>query len=165
MVTVSKAGTDLIPAIRQLANKTWKVAYADILSPQQMEYMLQMFYSEASLNEQMKHGHQFIVAFENNTFIGFASYSPKSALEPRVFRLHKLYIDPIQQGKRVGKTLIDFIIADIKTASATSLELNVNRHNKALHFYSKLGFTIVKEEDIDIGQGYFMNDYVMELNL
>ena len=42
------------------------------------------------------------------------------------------------------------------------LELNVNRHNDAFHFYTKLGFSISKEEDNDIGEGYFMNDYVME---
>jgi ribosomal protein S18 acetylase RimI-like enzyme len=43
--------------------------------------------------------------------------------------------------------------------------VNVNRHNKALHFYEKYGFKIIREEDIDIGEGYFMNDYVMELKL
>ena len=29
-------------------------------------------------------------------------------------------------------------------------------------FYEKLGFQIIKEEDVDIGNGYFMNDYIME---
>jgi ribosomal protein S18 acetylase RimI-like enzyme len=41
----------------------------------------------------------------------------------------------------------------------------VNRHNRALHFYEKQGFKIIREEDIDIGSGYFMNDYVMELTI
>ena len=44
------------------------------------------------------------------------------------------------------------------------LDLNVNRHNQAQEFYKKLGFKIIREEDVPVGQ-YFMNDYVMRLNL
>ncbi len=97
--------------------------------------------------------------------MGFASYSPKQSGVFDCYRLHKLYVLPNQQGKGTGKLLIDFIIDEIKQAGATILELNVNRHNKALHFYNKIGFTIAREQDIDIGNGYFMNDYVMELQL
>jgi ribosomal protein S18 acetylase RimI-like enzyme len=59
--------------------------------------------------------------------------------------------------------LLYHIIGEIKKTGATSLQLNVNRHNKALHFYEKQGFKIIRKEDINIGSGYFMNDYVMEL--
>jgi ribosomal protein S18 acetylase RimI-like enzyme len=41
----------------------------------------------------------------------------------------------------------------------------VNRENKAIGFYNKLGFTIIAEEDIPIGNGFFMNDYVMQISL
>ena len=110
-------------------------------------------------------GHQFIVAFENDEAVGFASYSEKYAEGSSVYRLHKIYIHPAQQHKGIGKLLIGFISNDLKKLAATDLELNVNRHNQALHFYKNLGFTITREEDIDIGSGYFMNDYVMNLAL
>jgi hypothetical protein len=48
--------------------------------------------------------------------------------------------------------------------NAMALDLNVNRFNPAQHFYKKLGFKIIGEEDVPIGQ-YFMNDYVMRLEL
>lgn len=165
MVSVIKVGAASIPEIQQLAEITWKHAYTSIISPAQMKYMLDLFYSESSLQKQIQDGHQFIIAEENNNAVGFASYSSKSVAEPHVFRLHKIYINPNQQGKGVGKLLVNFILNDIKPKKATGLELNVNRHNKALHFYQKLGFKIIREEDIDIGAGYFMNDYVMELLL
>jgi ribosomal protein S18 acetylase RimI-like enzyme len=130
-----------------------------------MEYMLELFYSVTALRQQMQDGHQFIIASENNIPLGFAAYSPKNIQELSVFRLHKIYINPQQQGKGIGKLLLDFIIKDIRPAGATELELNVNRHNKALGFYKKYGFSITREEDIDIGQGYLMNDYVMSLCL
>ena len=61
--------------------------------------------------------------------------------------------------------MIDYIIEEIKKENATALRLNVNRQNNALSFYKHLGFKIINEEDIDIGNGYFMNDYVMEKTL
>jgi diamine N-acetyltransferase len=165
MIPVSKAGAESIPIIQDLAERTWKVAYASIISAEQMKYMLDLFYSEASLKKQMEDGHHFIIAKEKNKAIGFASYSIKSANEPDTYRLHKIYIDPSWQGKGIGKLLIGFIINDISFNDAANLELNVNRHNKALDFYQKIGFTIVKEEDINIGNGFFMNDYVLNLAL
>jgi diamine N-acetyltransferase len=54
------------------------------------------------------------------------------------------------------------IIEKIKAEGATTLLLNVNRDNSAKTFYEKLGFAVLKVEDIDIGNGFFMNDYIME---
>ena len=61
--------------------------------------------------------------------------------------------------------MLDYIIEEIKKSGAKALQLNVNRYNSAVHFYEKQGFKIIREEDIDIGEGFFMNDYVMELKL
>jgi ribosomal protein S18 acetylase RimI-like enzyme len=65
----------------------------------------------------------------------------------------------------VGKFLINYILNDIKAKNATTLQLNVNRKNAAIDFYEKLGFKVIGSEDIDIGKGYFMNDYIMALDL
>jgi ribosomal protein S18 acetylase RimI-like enzyme len=165
MITVKKTGPTDIAIIQQLAGITWADAYGSIISPQQMEYMLDLFYSESSLQKQMQDGHQFILVYDDEQPVGFASYSSKKNNEPGLYRLHKIYILPTLQGRGVGKILLNYIVNDIKPAGAAQLELNVNRHNKAIGFYSKYGFTIIKEEDIDIGNGYFMNDYVMRLEL
>ena len=165
MIPVSKVDIESIPVIQDLAEKAWKAAYSSIISPDQMKYMLDLFYSEASLKKQMQEGHQFIIAKEKAKAVGFASYAVKSDGEPHIYRLHKIYIAPDQQGKGIGKLLIGFIINDISTHDATNLELNVNRNNKAMDFYRKIGFNIVREEDTNIGNGFFMNDYVMTLPL
>lgn len=168
MILIKKVGEAAIPAIQELAEVTWPVAYGAILPEAQLQYMLQLFYSNNALREQMHKGHQFILATENEEAIAFASYSPKINEQDQptaTWRLHKIYIHPSQQGKGIGKLLIDFIREDILPAGATALELNVNRSNKAIGFYQKLGFVIKYEEDIPIGNGYFMNDYVMELPL
>ena len=162
MITVKKAGTESIPVIRELARVTWAISYASMISPDQVDYMLDLFYSADSLEKQMQNGHQFIIASEEDIPLGFASYSPKTDSTDEIYRLHKLYIDPSLQGKGVGRTLLDHVLKTIQGSAATILELNVNRSNKAIGFYQRLGFAIISEEDIDIGNGYFMNDYLMQ---
>ncbi|HMO62631.1 MAG TPA: GNAT family N-acetyltransferase [Ferruginibacter sp.] len=160
MLTIKKAGTEAIPVIREMAHAIWPVAYADILAPQQIEYMLDKMYNAATLQQQMQEGQQFVLAYDADVPVAFAAYAPlgDNAL---TFKLHKIYILPNQQGRGTGRALINFITDAI--APATALRLNVNRHNKARFFYEKAGFKIIAEEILDIGNGYCMDDYVMEL--
>ena len=160
MIEIKKVDAASISIIQNLANITWPVAYGDIITPQQMDYMMELIYSKPALQKQIKNGQQFIIAYDDGYPVAFAAYSPKKDNDPSVYKLHKIYILPNQQGKGIGKTLINYIIKDIP---ATTLQLNVNRYNKALFFYEKLGFKIIAEEDIDIGGGFYMNDYVMQL--
>jgi RsiW-degrading membrane proteinase PrsW (M82 family)/ribosomal protein S18 acetylase RimI-like enzyme len=151
-----------IPLIRDLTFRIWPHTYGDILSKAQIDYMLNMMYSEKSLTEQMKQGHEFVIVYDGMEPIGFASVS---LTEPGIFKLHKLYVLPSYQGKGTGRFAINEIVKAIKQKGASSLLLNVNRNNTAKSFYEKIGFAVMREEDIDIGGGYFMNDYVMELKL
>lgn len=164
MLAIKNAGITDIPVIKELADTIWQITYKDILAPEQLAYMLDYFYSQPSLTRQMNDGQQFILLSLNKEQIGFASYSLINT-NPVTYKLHKLYVHPSQQGKGSGKFLLDNIINIIKQQGAGILELNVNRYNKALHFYQKIGFVIIKEEDVDIGNGYYQNDYVMQKNL
>ncbi|HEY8658256.1 MAG TPA: GNAT family N-acetyltransferase [Hanamia sp.] len=165
MIALKSAGIKDLEVIHQLAYEIWPSAYSEILSVEQLEYMLEKFYSLPSLQHQVTvlH-HQFILVKENDIAIGFASFSPHKD-DPAVYHLNKIYVLPQQQGKNIGKQILDYVIDQIKIDGATSLQLNVNRNNTALYFYEKQGFKIIREEDIDIDQGYFMNDYVMELSI
>ena len=161
-IKIREATKKDIASIRLLANDTWPVTYKDILSDGQLRYMMELIYGEESLNKQFDLGHHFLIAEENHNQLAFASYN---MLKPGVYKLQKIYVLPSEQGRGLGKLLINHIIGDIKREGATSLLLNVNRHNTAKQVYEHLGFTVIGEEDIDIGEGYFMNDYVMEKKL
>ena len=153
-----------INTIGFLAQQIWPSTYKSILSAEQIKYMMDLFYSPASLKKQIKEDkHTFILIEDGEGTLGFASYSKINAAG--VFKLHKIYVLPTLQGKGIGKAMIDFIVTNIKPLGATALQLNVNRHNKARNFYERLGFTVILEEDIDIGNNYFMNDHVMEMKI
>lgn len=169
-MVIREANVAHIAIIHKLAYDIWPSAYGHILSPAQLTYMLEMMYSFESLQKQIEEqGHRFIILYDNlyNSIIpiGFASFSKKAHTEPIVYRLHKLYVLPRSQDTGCGKYLLNYIIEEIKKEGAAFLELNVNRDNPAQYFYHKMGFIITKEEDIDIGHGFFMNDYVMERKL
>jgi GNAT superfamily N-acetyltransferase len=160
---IRMADEDDINMIGWLAQQIWPVTYKDILSGAQLQYMLRLIYSPDALKQQMELHHQFLIAELEEQPVGFASYS--SISDDGVFKLHKLYVLPELHGKGLGKAFLDFITEDIISLGATTLRLNMNRNNKAKKFYEKNGFSIIAEEDIDIGNNYCMNDYVMEKRL
>ena len=163
MFEIKKAGTDDIPLIRELTFRVWPQTYASILSQVQIDYMLEMMYSESSLQKQItQDGCQFIIVYEDGNPVGFASYNEE---EPQKWKLNKIYILQNQQGKGTGKYVISYIIDEIKKQNATSLFLQVNQHNNAKTFYERLGFSEVDFVNLDIGNGFFMNDYIMEKKL
>ena len=123
--------------------------------------MLEMMYSASSLQKQMDDGALFIFLVENDQYVGYASYQQT---DPGVFKLHKIYVLPSEQGKGAGRFMIDYVISKVKEQGGKRLQLQVNRGNKARYFYEKLGFQVIGSFDFDIGKGFVMDDYVMELS-
>ena len=159
---IRPADLDDINIIGFLAQQIWPHTYGDIVSPEQLKYMLKLIYSPRALRRQMvDEHHQFLIVEQDEEPIGFASWS--TSADRGVFKLHKIYVLPGHQGKGLGKTLLQFIFETIRPEGATRLRLNVNRYNKARLFYERIGFAVIGEEDIDIGHGYFMNDFIMEI--
>ena len=163
MLSITKATTADIPLIRQLTFAIWPKTYSDVISKEQIDYMLEMMYNPATLQKQIEEdGCTFIIVYDDTEPVAFASYNET---EPQLWKLNKIYILQSQQGKGTGKFIINYIVDEIKIKHAKALQLQVNRQNKAKDFYERLGFKIIKTADFDIGNGYFMNDYVMELPL
>jgi N-acetylglutamate synthase-like GNAT family acetyltransferase len=159
MFEIRHATINDIPAIRDLVFKVWPQTYAGILPQDKIDYMLDLMYSEASLKKQIEGGSQFILIDNDSEAVGYAAYQGTGA---GIFKLHKLYVLPSQQGKGTGRHMVDYIIDQIKKQGAKLLELQVNRANKARYFYEKIGFAIRESIDLDIGNGYIMDDYIME---
>lgn len=154
--------TDLnFTEVRAIAKEVWPIAYGEILSAAQLDYMMEMMYSVSALQQQFENGHHFILAIEDESPVGFASYEFNYNGISKT-KIHKIYILSNQQGKGTGRVLINYITESAQKNNQEALLLNVNKYNIAQHFYKKLGFSISYDEVIDIGQGYVMDDYIME---
>jgi len=133
--------------------------------------MLDWMYSDESLAAQFEKGHQFYIASLNGDPIGFCSVSAETnEVKNEVInevakqhKLNKLYVLPSAHGTGSGKALLHKAIEVAKAAGSTSLYLQVNKHNNAYTFYLKNGFVKESEFKFDIGNGFYMDDYVMRL--
>ena len=164
MDKILPAGEEATTLIRDLAEDTWKVCYRDMISADQIDYMLEMMYSRDSLLQQMEEGIRFVIHYIHDVPTGFAGFGPKKD-DPSVWRLEKLYVLPKMQKRGSGRLLLEAVELAALAGKAQQLELNVNRKNNAVAFYKRAGFMISREEDIDIGGGFFMNDYIMRKDL
>lgn len=164
MVDIIEATSSDFKTIQDIAYQTWPIAYGEILSQPQLDYMLESFYNEATLKESIvNQGHHFILAQEGEVVLGFASFEHFSIKKET--KIHKIYILPLAQGKGVGKALINYVVNEAKKQDSVTLFLNVNRFNSAISFYKKMGFVIVDEVNIELDHGYLMEDYVMGRSL
>lgn len=165
MFTIRKADTADCQLINKLAWQVFPETYKDILTPAQIDYMMDWMYSPENIRKQMeKEGHVYLLAYEECEAAGYVSVQPESE---DLFHLQKIYVLPYFQKAHCGSFLFREAIKYIKEVhpAPCRMELNVNRHNPALGFYQHMGMTKVREGDFPIGNGYYMNDYIMGMEL
>jgi GNAT superfamily N-acetyltransferase len=142
--------------VKQLAHQIWPAHYTEIIGAEQVDYMLHNLYSLENLIKQLQQGDLFYLLEDRGVFLGYASVK---LLEDGTWFLNKLYVQMSEQGKGRGRFLLEYLIQENRIKE---LRLQVNRQNyKAINFYFKSGFIIERVADFDIGDGYFMNDFVM----
>ncbi len=158
---ISLAKLEDIPIIRKIAYETWPVAYGEILSAEQIQHMLSNFYSTDVLTSEIEKGLEILLYKAHEEYVGYAGFQINHQL-PKTAHLHKLYVLPRMQGKFIGHQLLNDVMMRCKNAGCETLSLNVNRFNKAKTFYEKFGFKIIETVDIEIGNGYLMEDFMMQ---
>lgn len=165
MLLLTEGAIEDFKTIREIAYKSWPNTYGSILSKEQIDYMLDLFYSEKTLLKNLNEkGHRFLLVNEGEVCLGFASYE-HNYLNQKCTRLHKIYLLPEAQGKGAGKLLIEAVENLAKENQSVVVSLNVNKFNKAISFYKKIGFQVVSDEEILLEHGYKMEDYKMEKKL
>ena len=165
MFTIRKADTADCELIHKLAWQVFPLTYKDILSKEQIDYMMEWMYSVDNIRKQMEQeGHVYLLAYEECEAVGYVSVRPEGE---DLFHLEKIYVLPYFQKAHCGSFLFREAIKYIKEVHPTPcrMELNVNRSNPALGFYEHMGMSKAREGDFPIGNGYFMNDYIMAMEI
>ena len=165
MYNIVSATLSDIPAIQAVASCAWVHTFRDILSDSQTAYMMQLMYSNESLLEQMQEkNHRYFLAKKQEKTVGYMSIEHNCENTGKT-KIHKAYILPEEQQKGIGKLFFSVAEAEAEEIGDSVIYLNVNKNNtNAIAFYHRVGFLLVKEEVIDIGNGFVMDDFVFEKN-
>ena len=205
-INIAKATGEDIMCIHDMAQVVFRHTYREILSPEQMEYMMDWMYSPANLQKQLDEGHVYYIAYRDGKPCGYVSVQPEGIADDGrlLFHLQKIYVLPSEQGHGLGRALFDRAVAHVREAAlarevsyvqevahmqevahacevaggcteecvegcvegcGVRIELNVNRNNPSIGFYHHLGLRILRQGDFHIGNGFYMNDYIMGLEV
>ena len=150
---------ELVYSVYAVAEPIWEQHYTPIIGADQVEYMVEKFLSPDAIVEQINSGYEYFLFSYDYTFAGF------SAIEERgedLF-LSKLYVDQEFRGKGIGKYMFQKFVEIAKMRNLKKIWLTCNRNNtNSLAFYEHIGFKKVREEVTDIGNGFVMDDFILE---
>ncbi len=160
MIDFKEIKQEEISQLAELASEIWHEYWTQILTPEQIDYMVENFQSEKAIRNQYKnenYTYYFIQEDEKN--IGYFGFSDK---KDYLF-LSKLYISKDYRHKEIGGKAFEKIKQIACEKGYTSIQLTVNKYNKnTIAAYDKWGFKTIDSVVTDIGQGFVMDDYIME---
>lgn len=162
--TMEQVNTETeIQLLAQTADEIWHEYFPCILSAEQIDYMVEKFQSVPALTQQLQQeGYCYFLLRSGGEIAGYMGCKN----EGNKMFLSKLYLKQEYCGKGLGSFMLRFLFAHAHKEGAGSVYLTVNRFNEhTIAVYKKMGFVIVKEQVSPIGNGYVMDDYIMERTL
>ncbi|GAB4511340.1 MAG: GNAT family N-acetyltransferase [Allomuricauda sp.] len=165
MIEFELASKNDVSIIVTIARKTWPNTFENIMSKEQIEYMLDLVYNPTAITAQMKSGQNFHLIKHKQIPVGFTAFETNYEDKPQLM-IHKVYLLPSVQGLGIGKSTFDHLTRIALANNQSALTLKVHHKNqKAIGFYEKKGFVIHRTEKTQIGNHYEILDYVMTKKL
>jgi GNAT superfamily N-acetyltransferase len=154
-------GTDEVETVRGLAHEIWNACYPEIISVEQIRYMLQRMYDVDVLRQEMAvRGVKYALVENDGAPCGYLAW--EFVPNDRSLFLHKLYVTPLLHSRGFGAASIRWLEQEARKEAATCIRLRVNRNNhRAIRSYLRAGFTFAFDLSTDIGGGFIMDDHVM----
>lgn len=157
-----KVDDSLVKLTSEFATEVFTDYYTPINGKDHAEYMAEMFLSEKAIKKLIDDGAVFKLVMENNSPIAYTEYKKDGE---RVF-LSKLYAHKLHRGQGLGSYMLNDCIEYAKSIGLNKIYLTVNKHNtNSYNFYLSKGFVVIDSVETDIGHGYIMDDYIMELTV
>lgn len=149
--------------LAKLAKKIWNDYFLGIITQEQIDYMVEMNQSYPAIKKAIHEQHyRYYLAYEEGVMVGYMGVKPE---DDRLF-LSKLYLDAHVRGKGYASILFNEAIKLCGELKLKAIYLTCNKHNEhSLAVYNKKGFKVIDEVETDIGHGFIMDDYIMELAL
>ena len=151
-----------VAAVCSLAEVIWREHYTPIIGEAQVQYMLEHVHSAQVIQRELGQGSLYYLMLKDDEPVGYLCVKP----EVSTLFLSKVYVLASQRGSGIGRQALARIREIAAERNLHLVRLTVNRHNRsAIAAYRRWGFEVVGETCADIGGGYVMDDYAMELRL
>ena len=163
-VTLTQVKTDeQLKTLAETANIVWHEFFPCILTEEQIDYMVDKFQSYEAMKNQMKNdGYEYYFITADDKILGYTGIKKE---QERLF-LSKLYLLKENRGKGYASGAFEQLILYCKDNDLKSIYLTVNKHNEhTIAVYKKRGFEIIDTQVADIGNGFVMDDYIMEMKI
>ena len=158
---VSLTTPESLAEIRAVAAEVWPRTFAEILSPEQIKYMMNMMYSPEVMTKELAGGMHFDLLKIAGQPAGYVVYSAYDKI-PGAAKLHKVYLKHQYHGAGIGQKMLDHAQNQCQYLGFKCVILAVNKQNeRAIKAYKRNGFKIMEAVCVDIGNGFFMDDYIM----
>jgi ribosomal protein S18 acetylase RimI-like enzyme len=158
-LTTRAATTADIPLLRDLAERTWRVSYVEMIPAEQIDFMLEWMYGPEQIAEELRAGVLWELAFAEDQPVGFFSVTFEGSSRAK---LNKLYILPERQGAGLGRALLERAHKLAASRGASEIWLQVNKSNaRAIRAYQRSGYIVERSAVFEIGRGFVMDDFIM----
>lgn len=162
MITIEQVKKDDITSLSKFATEIVREHFDPIVGKEQNDYMLRKFQTAEAITEQIASGYRYYWVKYDGHKAGFVAFFPK---DEKMY-LSKFYVHKDFRGKHISHTMMDFVEDETRKQNLHAIFLNVSRHNDAvISIYKHLGFSVLRTENNDIGNGFYMDDYVLEKTL
>ena len=148
-----------IARLAKLADEIWHQHFTPIIGEAQVNYMVDKFQSAPALADQIRDGYEYFMLFYDDVFSGYTGVHEENG---SLF-LSKLYIHERARGKHISTAAFQHLVDLCKDRSLDKIWLTCNKHNThTLSVYEHLGFVTTKSQVTNIGNGFVMDDYILE---
>ena len=145
--------------LEPFAASIWEQHYTPIIGADQVAFMLNKYQSAKAMSDQFSAGYKYAVVICGDQKAGYFAYDGKA--EKEVF-ISKLYIHKDFRRRGLGRRILDFISNEARVLGCTAMTLSVNKDNSnSIQFYIAYGFQTIKAQKVAIGEGFYMDDYLI----
>lgn len=150
------------PILATLAGEIWHQHFISMISREQIEYMLAGRYVPEKLSAYLDAPDRWFGLLKlDGRAVGYCSYALTAT--PGEMKLEQLYLLAEMRGRGLGAYMLDAVERAARQRGCHTLVLTVNKHNAgSIVVYQRRGFLVREEAEFDIGNGFVMDDYVME---
>ena len=147
-----------------LADEIWHEYWPALIGEAQTDYMVERFQSLAAIEQDMAgHAYEywFLQAEDDGRIVGYTGGHVE--VQTNRFFISKIYLLAEERGRGFAKETVRFYEGLCRERNLEAMYLTVNKGNElGIRAYLGTGFRTIDAVETDIGNGFIMDDYIME---